>query len=351
MSLRTVQYTYIVLLCMFLLSVGTSYSGDNEQPDAESTNIEQELQKLCDVPSRREDYFTQLIKREPDIQNLPDGEDKERYLTELDQAKNVLPDAQKRKLYGILGHQVYTDLYTRNNLVPNIDLIQYFQDLSTTDNLEPLRKAVELYGILVEEVPIENALNRLTPSRNRNEQEEKKYKKLNEHQKKVFRALGPILYKKITKNELNKLTTFAQTHDEAEILKNMLNETLCKFEQTEKQKNETGKTKTPGQQEISAPQQRPTPTVVKGKAPENIDKANAKLSSALRSLQNAKRWLKGIDRQERTNIKKRVENILKENATGIQQMANRIKQLKHIPSNLKNFEQTVQKINAEFKSI
>jgi hypothetical protein len=344
------------------LSVGTTYSNEDEQPNVESTNINQGLQELlqmCDAPSRGESYLTQLIDNKDAIQDLDDENPlKQKYIDEVTQAEKILPDAQKRKLYSILGHRVYTNLYTRNQLVPNIDLIQYFQDLSTTDNLEPLRKAIELYGMLVEEVPIENALNRLTPSRNRNEQEEKKYQTLNDNQKKVADALGPFLYTKIPKEKLSEWTNFAKTNSKTKILKRRLNAILCEFEQTEKQKTETGKPTTPEQQKKSAPQKETTEQkklpVVKGKAPENIDKANAKLGSALRSLKNAKRWLREVDRQERTNIKKRVENILKENATGIQQMADRIKQLKpgpNIPSAFKKFSTNVQQIYNEFRGL
>lgn len=77
----------------------------------------------------------------------------------------------------------------------------------------------------------------------------------------------------------------------------------------------------------------PPATIAPGKAGENIQKANNKLSSAIRRIETVKKYYPDIDREEKNVIKKKAVDILKEYESDILSFTQKIQQVKHEAGN------------------
>ncbi len=79
---------------------------------------------------------------------------------------------------------------------------------------------------------------------------------------------------------------------------------------------------------------RPRPaTIAPGKAGENIQKANNKISSAIRRIETIKKYYPDIDQEEKSVIKKKATGILKEYEGSILSFKQKIQQAKHEAGN------------------
>lgn len=100
----------------------------------------------------------------------------------------------------------------------------------------------------------------------------------------------------------------------------------------------------------------PTPTAP-GKAAENIQKVNNKLSSALRRLENVKKYYPEMDREEKDVIKKKALSIIKEYETDFSGLVQKIQQIKHDmgtqlhETKLAPFNSFVELVNKLFNSV
>lgn len=83
----------------------------------------------------------------------------------------------------------------------------------------------------------------------------------------------------------------------------------------------------------TSPAQPTAPRPVPGKAQESINKANSKLSSALRRLDAIKGYYKEIDPAERKVIKAKAEKVFKDYSGGISSFVQRIQQVKNEAGN------------------
>lgn len=84
--------------------------------------------------------------------------------------------------------------------------------------------------------------------------------------------------------------------------------------------------------DTTPPKPRPA-TIAPGKAGENIQKANNKISSAIRRIETIKKYYPDIDPEERKVIKKKAAGILKEYEGSISSLKQKIQQAKHEAGN------------------
>lgn len=331
----------------------------------------EELQQLYQQPLKPDNYLYQLLaldsarlaglsdaQLETELNNaftervgvargIPDESLRVEVIEELGEARALLGDRDTRRLYTSVGHNIYNDLVARD---PNLS--NYIKQ----QNIRNARaRTIQYYSALLND-EIENPLQYMatTPLEPINEAT---YDRLNPSQQHIYRALGPTAFNELSSSDLRALERFVTSDppkNDMQIFKQRVDQLLCKIRTGRSCEKDTtpreGEKKTPA--DDSKPEEgKKRDTKEKDSSIDAFKKANQKLQSALHSLNTAKRYLKTIDKDQRSNVRTRIKNEL-DDYKAIQAIARKIKQKgESAHAEKRKFAQLVEKLYAAARGI
>ncbi len=332
------RYIVYVLMCSsWAVILGSSSNAESSGNAASSDNQNQveELQTIFTNPLKPDDYLFKLLGVElTDLAPLQTKDEIENKLNDpfqsridlmqkipadlqvgiseaIHHAKSVLTNPGAKNLYSTVGHTIFSNLEFGNPQA--LQLI-----LSYPVNIAPKRIIQYYSAVLNPNIP-----NPIAHMQNNQPiiHLPAAYNVLNTNQQKIYNALGHTAYIELSQKDLKDLEQSIRRHSDitpADIYKQRINQLWCEIaagKPCEAKKEEKPDTKTsdgknaPTKDEPGKPSEK-TPSQPKDLRIEAFKKANPKLQSALHSLKTAKRHSKGIERDERADIKKRITNEL-----------------------------------------
>ncbi len=368
------RYIAYVLMCSFWAV--TLRSSEDPAPttlnEEEKTQAEQ-LQQIFSETKKTDDYYLQLlgigIGDLAGLQTTPELEailkpalDRRIKLTQvipenlrpdlieaLHRANNLLSEPQTKGLYTNIGHHVFTILESGNP-----QAITFFKGFSK--DIAP-RKIIQYFSAFLNP-DITNALG-YTHDQLLIPPIPEVYESLPLNQQRIYNALGHTAFTELSQKDLKVLEgLIRRTPDitQANIYKQRINQLLCEIaagKPCEPKKEEKPDTKTPDEKDAPTKETSDKPSEKPPSKPTSIESfktANQKLQNALHSLNTAKRYLKGIERDERVAIKKRIDNELNDYKT-IKTIADDIKRnSEEAHAEHRKFAQWVDKIYSAARS-
>ncbi len=326
------QYIAYVLMCSFwAVTLGSSEDSASAGLSNEEKAQAQQLQTLFNNPQKTDDYYFKLLGIDlSDLAPLQTPENLESILKPIleqrlkllqeipsnlqlniseiiHQAKNVLANPQLKNLYGTIGHNIFSNLAygdpqalqlvlnTPSAMAPK-RIIQYYSAVLNPNIPNPIAYMQNNFPVI--HLP-------------------DTYNNLNTNQQKIYNALGHTAFIELSQKDLKVLEGLVRGAPEithADIFKQRINQLLCEIaagKPCEPKKEEKPDTKTPDGKETPTKETPGKPSEkTKDLSIEAFKTANLKLQNALHSLNTAKRYLKGIERDERAAIKKRINNDL-----------------------------------------